>query len=88
MDASLFKRPFEPESNYDTESDSDNEDRRLLERFLHKRKKRRSRKKRTNSLVMEAQQLICEINERERTKKKTERRKDWHRRYNPKKRTA
>ena len=90
MDASPFKWPFEPESNYDTETDSNDEDRHLLEWFLHKRKKHRSRK-RTDSLVMEAKQLICEINEGEkdiRTKKKTERRKDWHREYNPKKRTT
>ena len=72
MDASPFKWPLEPESNYDTETDSNDEDKHLLERFLHKRKKHRSRK-RTDSLVMEAKQLICEINEGEkdiRTKKK------------------
>ena len=36
MDTSPFNRLFEPESNYDMETDSDDEDRRLLERFLTK----------------------------------------------------
>ena len=45
----------------DDESNSDEDERRFLERFLKKRKQHRSRKKQTNALVLEAQQLINKL---------------------------
>ena len=45
----------------DDESNSDEDERRFLERFLKKCRQHQSRKKRTNALVLEAQQLINEL---------------------------
>ena len=45
----------------DDKSNSDEDKRHFLERFLKKHKQHRSRKKRTNALMLEAQQLINEL---------------------------
>ena len=63
-----IKKPFNPmdddatefEDN-DDESNSDEDERCFLERFLKKRKQHRSREKQANTLVLEAQQLINEL---------------------------
>ena len=65
-----IKKPFHPmdddddakfENNDHDESNSDEDERRFLERFFKKRRQHRSRKKRTNAHVLEAQQLINEL---------------------------
>ena len=62
-----IKKPFNPiddvatEFEDDDESNSDEDERLFLERFLKKCRQHQSRKKRTNALVLEAQQLINEL---------------------------
>ena len=61
-----IKKPFYPMDDdttefKDDESNSDEDGRRFLEIFLKKRKQHQSRKKRTNALILEAQQLINEL---------------------------
>ena len=52
---------FEDNDEDDHESNSDEDERCFLERFLKKHKQHQSRKKQTNALILEAQQLINEL---------------------------
>ena len=65
-----MKRKLHDDNEAITSDDSDDEERRLFEKFLNRRKIHKSRKKQTNSLIKEARQLLDEIQHEESSSRK------------------